>query len=78
MSEPYIVVPAPGHYGNEARIISVHDTLEAATKACRSVRVCVRRGSEGVPSLGVGPSAKGDRWLSVYEVGNPILYRRAR
>ena len=77
---PYILVPAPGCYSDRTRVISVHTDLDEAKRACRSQRVCVRTGHEGVADADgepmVPPSAAGDAWLAVYEQGNPILYRR--
>jgi hypothetical protein len=57
----YIVVPAPGHYGDIDRVYSAHRTLEAARRACRSGSVVRRNAS----------LAKGDKWLRVYEQTSP-------
>lgn len=63
----YIVVPAPGHYGDRTRVISSHGTLRAAQRACRTTGACVRQSYHRA----------GDVWLRVYEEGSPIVYRRA-
>lgn len=57
----YFVVPAPGHYGDRARVYSGHRTLAAAKKAARQGGI-VRVGNKG----------KGDEWLRVYEETYPV------
>ena len=52
----YFVVPAPGHYGDRARVLSSHATLAAARKAAG-------RGY----TVRIGTLRKGDNWLRVYE-----------
>ena len=52
----FFIVPAPGHYGDSARVYSSHKTLDAAKKACG--RGCVVR---------VGEMRKGAKWLRAYE-----------
>lgn len=54
----YIVVPAPGHYGDRTRVLSSHVTAEAALRAAR------RRGACAVYEDG---ASKGSEWLRVYE-----------
>lgn len=56
----YFVVPAPGHYGDRARVISSHRTREAAARAAKGGYV-VRRGG----------LRKGAEWLRVYEQTYP-------
>jgi hypothetical protein len=55
----FILVPAPGHYGDKARVFSSHRTLAAARKAAKRLGsgVVVREGSK----------KRGDQWLRVYE-----------
>jgi hypothetical protein len=53
MTQPqYFVTPAPGHYGDRARVISSHSTLAAARRA--ATRGYVVR---------VGSLRKGAEWL---------------
>ena len=64
----YIVVDAPGHYGDRTRVISAHHTLDVARRAARrasggSFRAVARRSTLG----------KGASWLRVYEETSPIL-----
>jgi len=61
----YVVVPAPGRYGDETRVISSHRTLIAAARQC---------GDGGV--VRAAALRRGDRWLRVYEM-SPILHRGA-
>ena len=54
----YIVVAAPGHYGDVTKVISSHRTVELARKAARKLTgVVVRRSS----------LTKGDTFLRCYE-----------
>jgi hypothetical protein len=57
----YFVTPAPGHYGDRARVISAHSTLTAAKRS--ATRGYVVR---------VGSLRKGAEWLrsseSIYSV----------
>ena len=55
----YIVVPAPGYYGDETRIVSTHRTEAAARKAIRGKHRAIYADD--------GHSKAGDRWLRVYE-----------
>ena len=57
----YFVAPAPGHYGDRARVISAHRTLQAARKA--ATRGFVVR---------AGGKRKGDEWLRADEQHYPI------
>jgi hypothetical protein len=52
----YIVVPAPGHYGDRTRVMSSHRTLRAALRAAGPGYV-VRASS----------ASKGDTFLRCYE-----------
>lgn len=62
----YFVVPAPGHYGDRARVISSHHTLAAARK----------ESSQGYV-VRVGALRKGDEWLRVYEATYALAVERA-
>ncbi len=54
----YIVVPAPGHYGDRAVVLSSHRTAKAALRAAgKWSGLCVRESS----------LVKGDAFLRVYE-----------
>lgn len=57
----YFVVPAPGYYGNWARVMSSHSTLAAARRAATWKGVVVRKGE----------LCKGAEWLSCYEETYP-------
>lgn len=58
------VVPAPGHYGDETRVLSAHYSTAAALRAARRMGGAVaRRGS----------MVRGDRWLRVYEETYPVV-----
>jgi len=57
----FFVVPAPGRYGDKAKVYSSHRTLEAARKAA---------GETGVVRL--GDMTKGDAWLRAYESTYPL------
>lgn len=61
MSTSFFVVPAPGHYGNRARVLSSHCSLAAARKAAGHGYV-VRSGE----------LRKGAEWLRVYEQTYPV------
>lgn len=50
------VVPAPGHYGDVARVVSSHRSAEAARKAAGPGYVAR-----------VGAKTKGDRWVRADE-----------
>ena len=52
----YFIVPAPGHYGDRARVQSSHSTLALAWRAAIHGET-VRRGEK----------RKGDEWLRCYE-----------
>ena len=66
MSETkFFVVPAPGHYGDRARVYSSHTTIGAARKATKK--------SEGVV-IRAGSKRKGDVWLRVYEESYLVVY----
>lgn len=80
MGNRYIVVPAPGCYIDRTAIDSVHSSLEDAIRRSRHLghRSCVRRAADPV-TLSDGSVIDGyqpgSAWLSVYESGNPIIYR---
>lgn len=57
----YFVAPAPGHYGDRARVISSHTTSAAARKA--ATRGYVAR---------VGALRKGQEWLRSSESVYPL------
>lgn len=57
----YFVVPAPGHYGDRARVISSHATLSAARRAAGAGYV-----------VRVGALTKGAEWLSSSESVYPL------
>lgn len=57
----YFVVPAPGHYGDRAKVWSSHRSLAAARKAAGPGYV-VRKGE----------LRKGANWLRVYEEIYPV------
>lgn len=57
----FFVVPAPGHYGDRARVISSHATREAARKAATSGYVAR-----------VGALRKGQEWLRSSESVYPL------
>lgn len=59
----FFVVPAPGHYGTHATVLSSHATLEVARrKVGKSTGYVIRKGSK----------AKGQEWLPVYEETYPV------
>lgn len=54
----YFVVFAPGHYGNECKVLSSHHTYNAALRAIAdTTTLCVRQGH----------LRKGDTFLRIYE-----------
>lgn len=57
----YFVTPAPGHYGDRARVISAHATLAAAKRAATSGYVAR-----------VGTLRKGAEWLRSSEQHYPV------
>jgi hypothetical protein len=59
-STSFFIVPAPGHYGDRARVVSSHRTLAAALKA-REAGECVREGT----------LKKGALWLRAREPFSP-------
>lgn len=63
----YIIVSAPGHYGDSSRVISAHRSLAAARRRAADIgpSVCVRSSGR----------CKGDRWLHAYEQGDSILFQ---
>lgn len=59
----FIIVPAPGHYGDRAYVYSSHATLEGARRAVGgSAALCIREGS----------LREGAAWLRVYEEAHPL------
>lgn len=61
----YVVVPAPGCYGDGGgTVLSAHKSRDAALKAAR------RAGERYVARAGAGSA--GDRWLRVYEETHPL------
>lgn len=58
----YFVVPAPGHYGDRARVVSAHKSLDAARRAAKGGYV-VREGAK----------VKGDEWLRSSESVYPVV-----
>lgn len=64
----YVIVPAPGHYGDKTRVLSAHRTLSAARRAKgRDNTVVIRPATPGLVD------SKGDEWLRVYEETAPIV-----
>ena len=63
----YIVVPAPGHYGDRTRVISSHHTAAAAIRAAAGKSWAVYEGDE----------TKGEEWLRVYEQGRRRITDKA-
>lgn len=59
----YFLVPAPGYYGDKARVLSAHAELKAARGAARQCPGLVVR---------VGKMEAGDRWLRAYEEIYPV------
>jgi hypothetical protein len=57
----YFVTPAPGHYGDRARVISSHATLAAARKAATAGYVAR-----------AGNKRKGDEWTRAAESIYPV------
>ncbi len=68
-TNPYVVVPAPGHYGDAARIISTHRTREAARRA--AARASRRGACRYVARQHWGRTS--GPWLRVYEQSAPIV-----
>lgn len=62
MSTAYFLVPAPGHYGDRAKVLSSHRTLDAARRAAKWSGTCIR----------VGEKVRGQEWLRVYEQTYPL------
>lgn len=62
MVTTYFVVPAPGHYGDRARVVSSHRT-RAAALAARGPGYVVREGGK----------RRGDEWLRAYEATYPSV-----
>ena len=60
----FFVVPAPGHYGDRARVYSGHVTIEAARKAAKKTTGVVVR---------IGAKVRGDLWLRIYEDTCPVV-----
>lgn len=58
----YFVVPAPGHYGDTARVVGSY----------RSYREARRLATRGWV-VRLGSPARGDEWLRVYEMAYPIV-----
>lgn len=63
MIQAYFVTPAPGHYGDRARVISSHASLAAAKKAAGKGYV-VREGDK----------RKGDEWTRAAESIYPVAH----
>lgn len=61
----YVVVPAPGHFGDVGRVYSAHRTLEAARRAARRL-------GRGVEVRACASLRRGDRWLRVYAGIHPL------
>lgn len=66
MSQKYVVVPAPGHYGDSTTVISSHHTPEAARKAAQAAS-----GGTFRAVARAAHKSKGDTWLRVYEESSP-------
>ena len=58
----YFVVPAPGHYGDRARVLSAHYTLPAALRAASPGYVARK-----------GALERGSIWFRVYESVYPMV-----
>lgn len=59
MTPIYFIVPAPGHYGDRATVLSSHRTLKAAMRAARRLgNSCVVR---------CGSLRRGDEWFRSME-----------
>lgn len=59
----FFVVPAPGHYGDSARVISSHATLRAARRMATAGYV-----------VRTGEKRRGNIWLRSYEELYPIAH----
>lgn len=68
MSNNFVVVPAPGHYGDRTTVISSHSTAEAARKAAATASGSVFRAVAREAT-----KRKGDEWLRVYEETSPVV-----
>jgi hypothetical protein len=65
----YIVVPAPGHYGDRAKVVAAHASYrEAARKVGKRKDLCVR-----AADAADAQAVAGGEWLRVYEQYNPIV-----
>lgn len=63
----YVVVPAPGNYGDATTVMSAHRTAEAARRAAKR--------ATGGPFRAVARASalvRGATWLRVYEETSPI------
>lgn len=60
----YVIVPAPGHYGDSDRVYSAHSSAASARRALRKAghRFVCRESY----------LHRGDKWLRVYEETSPI------
>lgn len=58
----YFVVPAPGYYGDRARVLSSHRTSDAARRAAGRGYV-----------VRAGEKRRGDEWLRAYEGIYPVV-----
>ncbi len=65
----FFVVPAPGHYGDRAVVMSSHATLAAARRAA---------GREYKYSVRVGALTKGSEWLRAWEGVYPLAEESTR
>lgn len=65
----YFVVPAPGYYGDIARVVSSHGSLAAAWRAA---------GSSGTLTIREGALQRGERWYRSSEAIYPIASREGR
>jgi len=61
----YVIVPAPGHYGDVDRVYSAHASTAAARRALRAAgaRFVCRESS----------LRRGAKWLRVYEETSPVV-----
>jgi len=60
----YVVLPAPGYYGDTTRVLSAHRTLAAALRAARRGYHCVVRAST---------QRKGSTWYRDFDHNHPIV-----
>lgn len=64
----YVVVPAPGSYGDRTRVMSSHRTAAAAVKAAR------RASSDMFRAVArESYRRRGDEWLRKYDEVSPIV-----